>query len=251
MSEEGVANLAPYSFFNCFSSNPPIMVFSANRRVRDNTTKDTLANVLLNKEVVVNVVNYDIVRQMALTSVEFESSVSEFAKSGLTPVDSEFVAPPAVLESPVNMECVVKDVITLGTHGGAGHLIICEMKVMHIDEAVLDGDRIDPHKIDLMGRMGRAYYVRASGQAVHSIYQDIKPGVIGYDALPEHIRQSDVLTGNEIAQLAAERDLPSKEALAQADVSSVDPTEIHKTISDLLGNDQSQQALVIAYAYAG
>lgn len=249
MSEEGVANLAPYSFFNCFSSNPPIMVFSANRRVRDNTTKDTLANVLLNKEVVVNVVNYDIVRQMALTSVEFESTISEFAKSGLTPVDSEFVAPPAVLESPVNMECVVKDVITLGTHGGAGHLIICEMKVMHIDEAVLDGDRIDPHKIDLMGRMGRAYYVRASGQAVHSIYQNIQPGVIGYDGLPSHIRHSTVLTGNEIAQLAAERDMPDTAKLPEVDASIRTEEDLHRAVRQLLSTGQTSEALALAFAF--
>ena len=215
INEEGVANLAPYSFFNAFSSNPPILVFSSNRRVRDNTTKDTLANAILGKEVVINVVNYDIVRQMALTSVEFDSSVSEFDMTGLTKVASETVKPPAVMESPVNMECVVKDIITLGEHGGAGHLIICEVQVMHIREDVIDeNDRIDPHKMDLMGRMGRAFYVRASGDAIHTIYQDIKPGVISYTSLPQHVKESKILSANDVARLAALRALPTAEELS-------------------------------------
>lgn len=248
INEEGVANLAPYSFFNAFSSNPPIMVFSSNRRVRDNTTKDTLANVLLNKEVVINVVNYDIVRQMALTSVEFDSTISEFDKAGLTKIDSEQVSPPAVAESPVNMECVVKEVITLGEHGGAGHLIICEMKVMHIDEEVLDGDRINPHKMDLMGRMGRAYYVRASGSAVHTIYQDIKPGVLSFDTLPEHVRQSEILSANDVATLAALRSLPTNDDIATADHGLSDPSDIderHRAAKQLIAEDRADQALAL------
>lgn len=248
MGENGVANLAPYSFFNAFSSNPPIMVFSSNRRVRDNTTKDTLANVLLHKEVVINVVNYDIVRQMALTSVEFDADTSEFAKSGLTPEASEQVRPPAVAESPVNMECVVKDVITLGEHGGAGHLIICEMKVMHIDEQVLDGDRIDPHKIDLMGRMGRAYYVRASGPAIHTIYQNISPGLIGYDSLPGAIKQSKVLTGNDIARLAAQREQPTAELRKEAKqlLSGESKTQREQLIQQALVDNRDDLALALA-----
>lgn len=250
IGEGGVANLAPYSFFNAFSSNPPIMVFSSNRRVRDNTTKDTLANVWTNKEVVVNVVNYDIVRQMALSSVEFTAEESEFEKVGLTPIASEAVAPPAVAESPVNMECKVKEIITLGDHGGAGHLIICEMQVMHIDESVLDGDRIDPHKIDLMGRMGRAYYVRASGDAIHSIYQDIRPGVIGYDGLPDHIRQSTILTGNEIGILASMREIPrTVDMVKDVPSTSDDIMALHRRISELLSQGQAEEALELTYAY--
>lgn len=252
INEDGVANLAPYSFFNAFSSNPPIMVFSSNRRVRDNTTKDTLANVFANKEVVVNVVNYDIVRQMALTSVEFDESISEFDKSGLTRQASTLVQPPRVLESPVNMECVVKDIITLGEHGGAGHLIICEMKVMHIDEAVLDGDRIDPHKLDLMGRLGRAYYVRASGDAIHTIYQDIAPGVIGYDNLPKSIRQSKILTGNELAMLAAQRAIPTAEQVAatRKTLLPADPSDdiLHRIIATHLQADDMAHALALAFS---
>ena len=203
IDENGQPNLAPYSFFNSFSSNPPILVFSSNRRVVDNTTKDTLANVIATREVVVNVVNYAIVRQMAVASVQFDTGVSEFEKTGLTPIPSDLVAPYRVKESPVHMECKVKDVQPLGEHGGAGHLIICEVVRMHIDESIIDDrNRIDPHKIDLMGRMGRAYYVRASGEAVHTIVQAVTELTIGYDQLPDSIKNSKVLTGNNIGQLA-------------------------------------------------
>lgn len=246
VNEDGVANLAPYSFFNAFSSNPPIMVFSSNRKVSDNTTKDTLANVISGKEAVINVVNYDIVRQMALTSVSFDSEISEFDKSGLTPVPSEFVAPPAVKESPVNMECVVKDIITLGEHGGAGHLIICEMKVMHISEAVIDDqNRIDPHKMDLMGRMGRAFYVRASGDAIHTLYQNIQPGVIGYDNLPKQITSSEILSANDIASLAALREMPSEDALAAAKSKDFSKEEKHIQAKALIKEGKAEEAFVL------
>jgi flavin reductase (DIM6/NTAB) family NADH-FMN oxidoreductase RutF len=208
IDESGINNLAPYSFFNAFSSNPPIIVFSSNRRVSNNTTKDTLANIYVNKEVVVNVVNYNIVRQMSIASAEYPHEVSEFDKSGLTPEDSSFVSPKMVQESPVNMECKVIDIIALGDKGGAGHLIICEVLAMHISEDVLDGDRIDPHKIDLMGRMGRTFYVRASGNAISSIYQPVTDLPVGFDALPDCIRKNMFLTGNEIGMIAGLKELP-------------------------------------------
>jgi len=212
VDEEGNANLAPYSFFNAFSSNPPILVFSSNRRVVDNTTKDTLANVIATKEVVISVVNYDIVRQMTVASVQFDSDISEFEKAGLTPVPAEEVKPFLVKESPVNMECRVREVQTLGEHGGAGHLIICEVIKMHIKDEVIDKNgRIDPHKIDLMGRMGRAFYVRASGDAIKTIVQPVTELTIGYEALPASIKKSEVLSGNNIGQLAGLTDSPGKE----------------------------------------
>ena len=167
ISTEGVPNLAPYSFFNAFSSNPPILIFSSNRRVSNNTTKDTLKNVEDTGEVVINVVPHAIVRQMALASIEYGPEVNEFVKSGLTPLPSECVRPFRVAESPVQMECTVERILPLGEGGGAGNLIICRIVRMHISESVLnEKGRIDPHKIDLMGRMGRFYYVRASGAAV-------------------------------------------------------------------------------------
>jgi flavin reductase (DIM6/NTAB) family NADH-FMN oxidoreductase RutF len=216
IDEEGNPNLAPYSFFNCFSSNPPILVFSSNRRVKDNSTKDTLHNVRETGEVVINVVNYNIVRQMALASVTFPTNISEFEKTGLTPIPSDLVKPFRVKESPAQMECRVKDIITLGEHGGAGHLIICDVLRMHIDENVIDdNNRIDPHKIDLMGRMGRAYYVRASGAAIHTIVQSVEEIGIGFDQLPESIQSSLILTGNNLGQLAGLTTLPEKEAILQ------------------------------------
>jgi flavin reductase (DIM6/NTAB) family NADH-FMN oxidoreductase RutF len=215
IDENGVANIAPYSFFNAFSSNPPVLVFSSNRRVDNNETKDTLHNVELNQEVVVNVVNYNMVRQMAIASIAYPSDVSEFDKSGLTPIESEEVKPYRIQESPVQFECKVKEIITLGDHGGAGHLIICHVVKMHLNEDILDGERIDPHKIDLVGRLGRAHYVRASGSNVFDVYQSVLKPALGFDQLPEHLRSSKLLTGNELAQLAGLYELPKDELISE------------------------------------
>lgn len=214
MSEDGVPNLAPYSFFNAFSSNPPILVFSSNRRVLNNTTKDTLHNVQTTREAVINVVTHDIVHQMAVTAVEFDRATSEFEKAGFTPIPSDIVAPYRVKESPVNMECKVMDIIPLGEHGGAGHLIICEVVCMHIDDAVIDeNNRIDPHKIDLMGRMGRAYYTRASGDAIQTIVQPVTQLTIGYDQLSNAIKSSTILSANNLGQLAGLKEMPTLDSL--------------------------------------
>jgi len=241
MDENGSHNLAPYSFFNAFSSNPPIVVFSSNRRVRDNTTKDTLHNIKLNEECVISAVSHSILRQMSLSAVEIPADESEFDLTGLTPSKSETVKVPGVKESPVNMECKVKEVVTLGEHGGAGHLIICEVQIMHIDEAVIDDNRIDPHKIDLMGRMGRSYYVRASGEAVLSLYQSVADKPIGYDALPAIAKQSKVLTGNDIGELAALTELPNEELIA------AHKDTIHKEeyAGILIANGKPSEALAV------
>jgi flavin reductase (DIM6/NTAB) family NADH-FMN oxidoreductase RutF len=213
MDKEGNANLAPYSFFNAISQNPPMVVFSAGRRVHDNTNKDTLENIEEMMECVINVVNYNIVRQMTLTSIRYPKGVSEFEKAGLTPIASDLVRPFRVKESPAQMECKVEQIIPLGTEGGAGHLMICTILRMHIDENVLDaeGKRIDPQKMDLVGRLGKSYYTRAYGNAIFEIIQGEKPTIIGFDSLPESIRKSEVLTGNNIAQIAGLTELPSKE----------------------------------------
>jgi len=214
VDEDGNPNLAPYSFFNAFSSNPPILVFSSNRRVQDNTTKDTLHNIQKTGEVVINVVNYDIVRQMTIASVNYGSEVSEFEKSGLTAIPSETIKPFRVKESPVQFECKVKEVITLGENGGAGHLIICEVQRIHIRESVIDDkNRIDPHKLDLVGRLGRAYYVRASGDALFTLFQEPEQMAVGFDKLPESIRHSPYLSGNELACVASQVDFPSEEEM--------------------------------------
>jgi flavin reductase (DIM6/NTAB) family NADH-FMN oxidoreductase RutF len=221
IDEQGRPNIAPYSFFNAFSSNPPIVVFSSNRRVADNTTKDTLYNVRATGEVVINAVNYDIVRKMAVASVEYPQGVSEFEKIGLTPIPSDLVKPFRVKESPAHMECVVQEVVPLGEHGGAGHLIICKVLRMHISKSVIEGNnRINPHKMDLMGRMGRAYYVRASGEAIHTIVQSVTDIPVGFDGLPDELKLSPVLTGNQIGLLAGLKVLPKPEdaqSLAEED----------------------------------
>lgn len=247
VDKEGRSNLAPYSFFNAFSSNPPIVVFSANRRVRDNTTKDTLANVFDTKEVVINMVNYDIVRQMTLSSIEFPSDVSEFDKTGLTPTTGDIVKAPMVLESPVNMECTVEDVITLGDHGGAGHLIICHVKKIHISEDVLEDDKINPHLMDLMGRMGRSFYVRASGDAIHRIYQPVNVTPIGYDRLPSHIRNSEVLSANDIAILASETEEPTDKEIANA-VEAHLGKDRHTEAKSLIATGDIRTAIALLYA---
>jgi len=260
IDKDGNPNLAPYSFFNCFSSNPPILVFSSNRRVVNNTTKDTLANVMATKEAVVNVVNHDIVRQMSVTAIEFDANESEFEKAGLTPIPSEEVKPFRVKESPVHMECKVQEIITLGEHGGAGHLIICKVVKMHIDENVVDeNNRIDPHKIDLMGRMGRAYYVRASGEAVSTIIQPVTQRSIGYDNLPKSIQESNILTGNNIGQLAGLHEKPNEaDILALKDDDNIkalltlaNPIEsLHHYAKEIL-EDDSERALAARVAWLG
>ncbi len=217
LDEQGRKNLAPYSFFNAFSSNPPIVVFSSNRRAGNNTTKDTLHNIRVTGECVINAVNYAIVRQMAVASVEFPTGVSEFEKTGLTPIPSDLVKAYRVAESPAHMECRVKDIHTLGEGGGAGHLIVCEVLRLHVAHEVLgENNRIDPDKIDLMGRMGRAYYVRCSGKAIHTIVQPFLPVTLGFDQLPAQLLQSPILTGNDLGKLAGQPEFPSSEEINAA-----------------------------------
>ena len=212
MDKDGNPNIAPYSFFNAFSSNPPTLIFSSNRKVSDNTTKDTLHNIEATGEVVINVVSHSIVQQMAVASISFPEDVSEFEKTGLTPIPSDLVKPFRIKESPAHLECKVREIISLGDKGGAGNLIICEVVRMHIDENVLDDDgKINPHKIDLMGRMGRAFYTRASGDSIMKIYQPVGEITIGYDGLPDNIRNSHILSGNNIGQLAGMKNLPTEE----------------------------------------
>lgn len=257
ISIDGVPNLAPYSFFNAFSSNPPILIFSSNRRVANNTTKDTLKNVEETGEVVINVVSHRISRQMALASIEYPPEIDEFEKAGFTPLPSDLVRPYRVAESPVQMECVVDQIQPLGEGGGAGNLIFCRIVRMHISEEILsDTGRIDPHKIDLMGRMGRFYYARASGAAVEEIVQEVTRIGIGFDGLPEGIRHSHILTGNELAQLATLPALPSPEealALLANDKRAQEPpplpdrdAALHRYIRELLEQKDIARAAAVA-----
>lgn len=249
ISEDGVPNLAPYSFFNAFSSNPPILIFSSNRRVENNTTKDTLKNVQDTGEVVINVVPYSIVRQMALCSIEYGAEVNEFEKAGFTPLPSERVRPFRVAESPIQMECVIENILPLGEKGGAGNLIMCRMVLMHISESVLtDSGRIDPHKIDLMGRMGRFYYARASGEAVMEIVQKVTDIGVGFDALPESLRHSPLLTGNELAQIAALTALPDRaEALGDPRVlAALAANPSRETLHQMVREALAQNDVILA-----
>jgi flavin reductase (DIM6/NTAB) family NADH-FMN oxidoreductase RutF len=207
---DGNPNLSPFSFFNVFGSKPPILIFSPARRVRDNTIKHTLENAIATKEVVINVVNYAIVQQMSLSSCEYPKGSDEFIKAGLTPIPSQLVKPFRVKESPAQFECKVLEVKETGTEGGAGNLIICEVVMLHLNNDVLnEQQQIDPHKIDLVARMGGDYYCRASGDAIFKV---AKPNLnlgMGIDALPDMVKQSHVLSGNHLGQLGNVAQMPS------------------------------------------
>jgi flavin reductase (DIM6/NTAB) family NADH-FMN oxidoreductase RutF len=206
---DGNSNLSPFSFFNVFGSKPPILIFSPARRVRDNTIKHTLENIHATGEVVINVVNYNIVQQMSLASCEFPKGIDEFTKAGFAALTADKVKPFRVAESPAQIECKVLQVIETGQEGGAGNLIICEVVCMHIDDAVLnEAGQIDPHKIDLVARMGGDYYCRASGNAVFTVPKPNLNIGIGVDALPEDIRNSPVLTGNNLGLLGNSSAIP-------------------------------------------
>ncbi|MFT6814386.1 MAG: flavin reductase (DIM6/NTAB) family NADH-FMN oxidoreductase RutF [Sphingobacteriales bacterium] len=210
VDKDGNPNLSPFSFFNAFGSNPATLIFSPARRVRDNTTKHTLENVKEVPEVVINVVSHAMVEQMSLASTEYNKGVNEFTKSGFTPIKSEAVKPFRVKESPAQFECKVVNIIETGTEGGAGNLIVCEILRMHISEDVLDADgHIDQHKIDLVGRLGGNWYVRASGEALFEVEKPIRNKGIGVDQLPVGILTSKVLTGNNLGQLGNVEAIPS------------------------------------------
>lgn len=208
---EGRPNLAPFSFFNLFGTNPPLLIFSPARRGRDNTTKDTYHNVKAVPEVVINVVTHAIVHQTSLASTEYPSGTNEFVKAGFTPVPSERVRPWRVKESPVHLECEVRQVIETGTEGAAGNLILCEVVLMHVRADLLnERGFIDQRRIDLVARMGGHFYCRAHGDALFELAQPSAHRGMGFDALPTSIRTSAVLTGSELAQLADRPEMPDE-----------------------------------------
>ena len=239
----GNVNLSPFSFFNVFSANPPILVFSPARRVRDNTTKHTLENILITKEVVINIVNYDMVQQMSLSSTEYPAGVNEFLKSGLTEVASDIVKPPRVQEAPVQFECKVNDVIALGNQGGAGNLIIAEVVKLHIKETILDADgKMDANKIDAVARMGGNWYNR-SREGMFEVIKPIKTRGIGVDALPISIKNSTILTGNELGILGNSERIPTMDEVKEYislkveksfDIQTSTKENIHKQAQDML-----------------
>lgn len=209
---KGNVNLSPFSFFNLFSTNPPILIFSPSRRVRDNTTKHTLENVKEVPEVVIHVVGFNLVEQMSLASTEYEKGVNEFVKAGLTEMPSAKVKPPRVKEAPIAFECKVNEVKPLGEVGGSGNLVICEVMVAHISEDILDElGRIDPHKLDAVARLGGNWYSRASGDSLFQIPKPLRTKGIGIDQIPEEIKNSAILTGNNLGRLGNVEQLPTKE----------------------------------------
>jgi flavin reductase (DIM6/NTAB) family NADH-FMN oxidoreductase RutF len=254
IDKAGNVNLSPFSFFNLFSSNPPIVVFSPARRVRDNTTKHTLENVLEVSEVVINIVTYDMVQQTSLASCEFPKGINEFIKAGFTPQPSTVVAPPMVKESKINLECKVVEVKPLGHEGGAGNLVICEVLVMHIDDSLLDANnKMDQRKINHVARLGGDWYCVVNET---NLFQVEKPNTklgIGIDALPTAIRNSKILSGNQLGQLANVHEMPVIEpSFDDAHLKqiiqyySINPDEMEKELhtyaSVLLNNGQVQQA---------
>lgn len=232
LNPDGSPNLSPFSFFNVFSANPPIAIFSPARRVRDNTTKHTLENVLHTPEVVINIVNYSMVQQTSLSSTEYAQGVNEFVKSGLKPVTSTLVKPPGVMEAPARLECKVKEVISLGDQGGAGNLIVCEILMIHVkDELLNEAGGIDPRKIDLVARMGGDWYCRANGDALFEVPKPLTTLGMGVDQLPESIRNSTILSGNDLGKLGNVERLPDANAV-QAFEGSEDFNNLLKAFPD-------------------
>lgn len=214
LDKDGHPNLAPFSFFNVFSASPPILIFSPARSGRTGVTKNTHDNVKEVPECVINVVNYEMVHQMSLASSPYEKGVDEFVKTGFTKQKSEKVKPFRVAESPVQIECKVREVIELGTNGGAGNLVVCEVVMIHIKQEVLNSaGAIDQQKIDLVARMGGNWYCRAHGAALFEVEKPLTTIGIGVDAIPDHIRLSKVLTGNNLGQLGNVEHLPDEDEI--------------------------------------
>ncbi len=256
IDSKGNINLAPFSFFNVFSANPPIMIFSPARSGRTNESKDTYNNVKEVPEVVINVVTHEMVHQMSLASSPYDSDVSEFEKAGFTSLASDMITPPRVKESPVQFECKVNEVIELGDQGGAGNLIICEVLRIHLKESLLDqNEMIDQHKIDLVSRMGGNWYCRADKNSMFEIQKPITTCGIGFDALPKDIRNSSILSGNDLGQLAGIEQLPNEtdvneykllelsELFLSLEEDAVQlEIEIHKRAKDLLKRNLLEEA---------
>lgn len=243
LDEEGNPNLSPFSFFNVFSSNPPILVFSPARRVRDNTVKHTLLNVQNNAEVVINIVNYAMVQQVSLSSTEYADGVNEFEKAGFTMLASDIIKPFRVAEAPVQFECKVQQVIAMGENGGAGNLVICEVVKVHVSKDVLDADgKIDQHKIDVVARLGGNWYSRANA----GLFEVAKPLTtlgIGVDQIPMEIRNSEILDGNDLGKLGNIEVLPTQEEIntfvtqsfkVKGVLSADDITQKHQQAKDYL-----------------
>jgi flavin reductase (DIM6/NTAB) family NADH-FMN oxidoreductase RutF len=243
IDKAGNVNLSPFSFFNLFSTNPPMCVFSPARRVRDNTTKHTLENVLEVRECVINIVNYGMVQQTSLASVEYPREVNEFVKAGFTPIPSELVKPPRVAEAPVQLECLIRNVIPLGEQNGAGNLILAEIMIIHIQDSILDEDgKIDQEKIDLVARLGGDWYCRVTKENLFKVAKPVKTIGVGIDSIPPSIRNSVILTGNNLGQLGNVEMLPTRE--------EIDCLKGSREMQDMLNETADDQELREATIHA-
>lgn len=247
IDKDGKVNLSPFSFFNVFSSNPPIMVFSPSRSGRDNSLKHTHENVLEVPEVVINIVNHKMAEQMSLSSTAYAKGVNEFQKAGFTEVPSEKVRPPRVAESPVSFECTVQEVIELAQTPGAGNLIIAKVELIHVDDAYFTDGILDTEKLDLVGRMGSNWYIRAIKDSLFEIPKPLRIHGIGVDALPKGIRESEVLTGNNLGRLGNVESLPTTsevEKIVKADgVDTLTQRELHTLAQQLLEAGDTEKAM--------
>ena len=244
---EGKVNLSPYSFFNVFSSNPPVMVFSPTRSGRDNSLKHTHQNVVEVPEVVINVVNHAMAEQMSLSSTAYDKDVNEFVKAGFTEVPSVKVKPPRVGEAPVSFECRVLEVVELGQIPGAGNLIIAQVDMIHINDDYLTDNVLDTEKLDLVGRMGGNWYIRAIKESLFEIPKPVRTHGIGVDAFPKGIRESDVLTGNNLGRLGNLESLPATEDIKtiveNEGVQNSSKDELHTLAKQLLENGDAVKAM--------
>ncbi|WP_318642475.1 flavin reductase family protein [Flavobacterium ardleyense] len=257
LDSEGNPNLSPFSFFNVFSSNPPIVVFSPARRVRNNTVKHTLLNVQDNGEVVINIVNFAMVQQVSLASTEYADGVNEFEKAGFTMIPSDNIKPFRVAEAPVQMECKVQQIIALGDEGGAGNLVICEVVKMHVSKEVLGSDgKIDQHKIDLVSRLGGNWYSRANA-GLFEVEKPLTTLGIGVDNIPMEIRNSEILDGNDLGKLGNIEVLPTQEEInifvtqsfkVKGVLSADDITAKHQKAKDYLNNNDVLSAWKVLLA---
>ena len=258
MDDDGNPNLSPFSFFNVFSSNPPILIFSPARRVRNNTIKHTLINAQDTSEVVINIVNFDMVQQMSLSSTEYPEGVNEFIKAGFTMLPSDIIAPYRVAESPVQFECIVNDIIALGTEGGAGNLVICEVVKIHIHESVLDENQmIDQHKIDVISRLGGNWYSRAN-EGLFEVEKPLNTIGIGVDMIPNFIKESGYFDGNDLGKLGNIETIPNEEEITifvkenfevKAVLSSDDFDTKFKKAKEYLDNNQVLNAWKLLLAH--
>ncbi len=249
VDKEGNVNLSPFSFFNVFSSNPPVMIFSPSRSGRDNSLKHTHENIVEVPEVTINIVNHDMVEQMSLSSTAYNKGVNEFVKAGFTQVPSEKVKPPRVGEAPVSFECSVMEVIELAQTPGAGNLIIVKVELVHVNDKYFTNGVLDTEKLDLVGRMGGNWYIRAIKDALFEVPKPLRTHGIGVDALPKGIRESEILTGNNLGRLGNLESVPSikeiKEIIKKEGIQNASKTELHTLAQQLLEEGDTVKAMAL------